>query len=117
MSVGVYIHDFEAKDQYLHNQGTNPSAGSRLYGNAGHAWNQLQARQGTRPSTPQPTANAVSKSDKFWRLGQSAEQEGNLTVARLHYRIASKHGSQAATAKLAQWESADQPENGANTVH
>jgi hypothetical protein len=110
MSVGVYIHNFEAMDQYLLNQGTNASAGSRLSGNAGHAWNQLQARQGTRPSAPQPTANSVSQSEKFWRLGHSAERKGNLTVARLHYRIASKHGSQAATARLAQWNDSDAPE-------
>lgn len=102
MSVGVYIHDIEAMDQYLLNQGSSPASKSstQLTGNARNAWDQLQAHQGRVPVQMLPDAAQASKSDKYWQLGQKAEREGNLSVARLHYRVASRHGSKAAQNRL-----------------
>jgi hypothetical protein len=102
MSVGVYIHDFAAMDEYLLSQGT-PSTGDapELSSNARHAFEQLQAHHG-RPSTkPLPDPVAASKAEKYWLLGQKAEREGKLSVARLHYRAASRQGSKAAQNRLA----------------
>lgn len=109
MSVGVTIHDFEAMDHYLLNQASSTATprGANLSGNARHALEQLQAQQGGRPAaipTPPPSAT-LAKAEKFWLLGQKAENEGKISVAKLHYRIASKYGSHAAKARLAQWDS------------
>jgi hypothetical protein len=107
MSVGVYIHDFEAMDQYLLSQGSNPSGVSPpLTGNARHAWGQLQAHHGSVSAEPRPDPQKASKSEKYWQLGQKAEREGNLSVARLHYRVASRHGSKAAQDRLDEWDAA-----------
>jgi hypothetical protein len=110
MSVGVYIHDFEAMDQYLLNQGTPTSSRlPQLSGGALHAWGQLQAHHG-RASVPSlPDTAKASKSDKYWQLGQKAEREGNVAVARLHYRVASRHGSKAAQDRLDAWDAASSP--------
>lgn len=109
MSVGVYIHDFEAMDRHLLSQGTPASVSSnpRLTGRTRHAWNQLQQQHGGRPSSQTPASPKLAKSEKYWRLGQKAEQDGKRSVARLHYRIASKYGSKAAKARLAEWNSAN----------
>jgi hypothetical protein len=107
MSVGVYIHDFEAMDQYLLNQGT-PSSSSppQLSAGASHAWGQLQAHHGGASAQPLPGAAKASKSEKYLQLGQKAERDGNLAVARLHYRVASRLGSKAAQDRLDEWETA-----------
>ncbi len=103
MSVHVTIHDFEAMDRYLLGQApAAPAARSQLTGNARHAWNQLQAQHGPVSAPSLPAPQTLSKAEKYWRLGQQAEQEGKLSVARLHYRIASKYGSGAAKTRLAQ---------------
>ena len=108
MSVNVYIHDFEAMDRYLLGQApAAPPASSQLTGNAHHAWNQLQAQHGPVSSQVLPDPSRLSKSEKYWRLGQQAEQEGNRSVARLHYRIAMKYGSQPAKTRLAQLKAAE----------
>ncbi len=103
LSVGVYIHDFEEMDRYLLGQGGgNPALGSRLSGNAGHAWNQLQAHHGSSPTTRTTVSQPVDKSAKYWRLGQKSEEKGNISVAKMHYRIASKYGSLDAKTRLAE---------------
>lgn len=109
MSVGVYIHDFEAMDRYLLSQGTSPTVapGAQLSGNARHAFEQLQAHHGGSPAPSTPPSETIAKAEKFWFLGQRAEKEGKLSVAKLHYRIASKYGSNAATVRLAHWDSED----------
>lgn len=108
MSVGVYIHDFEAMDRYLLSQGhagANPR-GSRLAGNAHHAFQQLQSHHGASPATaPTLPSTTLAKSEKYWLLGQKAEKDGKRSVAKLHYRIASKYGSNAAKTRLANWDS------------
>ena len=106
ISVGVTIHDFEAMDEYLLSQAapSSPSANVPLTGHAGHAWRQLQAQHGGRIAETQ-TPKPILKSEKYWRLGQDAEKEGKPSVARLHYRIASKYGSESATARLAELDS------------
>ena len=106
MSVGVYIHDFEAMDQYLLNQGSGPAADvpPQLSGGTRHAWELLQADRGPVPIKPLPDDAKASKSEKYWQLGQIAEREGNLNVARLHYRMASRHGSKIAQNRLEQWD-------------
>lgn len=107
ISAGVYIHDFEAMDQYLLNQGKSPAAQAspQLTGGARHAWEQLEAHHGVvSVPKPLPDAQQASTSQKYWLLGQKAEREGNLSVARLHYRLASRHGSQAAQSRLDAWD-------------
>jgi hypothetical protein len=107
LSVGVSIHDFEAMDRYLLSQGTSAPDNPQLTGNARHAWEQLSAGQqpSTRASVPQ--REPAGKSEKYWQLGQKAEREGNLSVARLHYRIASRYGSEVAKTRLVQWDSSN----------
>ncbi len=114
VSVGVYVHDFEAMDQYLLNQGTtsSPAGSSHLSGNAGHAWNQLQARHSGLPSTAQIAPQPAAKSEKYWRLGQQAEREGKRSVAKLYYRIAGKYGSEAAKTRLVQWDASESSATG-----
>ncbi len=107
MSVGVYIHDFEAMDQYLLNRGSSPGdASPQLTGGARHAWELLQTDRGQVPIQPLPDTARASKSEKYWQLGQNAEREGHLNVARLHYRMASRHGSKSAQNRLDQWDAA-----------
>ena len=106
MSVGVYIHDFEAMDRYLLSQGANAPRDPQLTGNARHAWEQLSARhQSSSAVQTVPDPQPAAKSAKYWRLGQKAEREGNLSVARLHYRIASRYGSEPAKSRLAELDS------------
>lgn len=107
MSVGVYIHDFEAMDRYLLNQGNSGSDPSRLSGNARHAWDQLSASHRGAKAVSKPSPKPLDKAQKYWQLGQKAEREGKRSVARLHYRIASRYGSEAAETRLAQWEAAN----------
>ena len=106
MSVGVYIHDFEAMDRYLLNQGNPVRDPSGLSGNARHAWDQLSSHRGAK-AVSNPGPKPSDKAQKYWQLGQKAEREGKLSVARLHYRIASRYGSEAAETRLARWDDAN----------
>lgn len=103
MSVGVFIHDFEAMDQYLLSQGTSQPA-PQLTGGARHAWEQLQAHHGPVSAKSLPDPTTATKSEKYWQLGQKAEREGKLSVAKLHYKVASRHGSKAAQNRLEEWD-------------
>lgn len=110
-SVSVYIHDFAAMDAYLLNQG-GPSAPS-VSGRSGHAYRQLsRPRSQMRASLPPDPADVrraaapVNKADKYLKLGEAAEKRNSLSVARLHYKVAAKYGSQAAAARLRSLDSA-----------
>lgn len=117
-SASVYIHDFEAMDRMLLN--SVPSALRNNRGNQGrhqHWKQQLLARPDRVPDSSRlSTSNTVARSDaasakqiaqskaeRFFELGQKAEQKhASPNIAILHYRMAEKYGSTPAKAKLQQ---------------
>lgn len=104
MSVSVYIHDFAAMDEYLLNQASPlPSYGMTPY--ATHAYSEIS--RGTPPvagalksSPEQQEVTGLQKAAKYLELGLQAEQDGKPGVARLHYQMAARHGSEEASQKL-----------------
>lgn len=118
VSAGVYIHDLRAMDEWLLNQGRANRAGDGgrlLTRNASHAYRQLTGGRAATQNLPsattarsarvsRPAASSVfggeDPASKFYNLGRRAEERGKLSLARLHYRMAAKHGSALARAKL-----------------
>ncbi|GAB4149648.1 MAG: hypothetical protein Tsb009_24010 [Planctomycetaceae bacterium] len=118
ISVGVYIHDFRAMDEYLLNQKTRTSSGPRLNGHAENAYQSLlkQYRQrslsssaGHRISTVrnaerfQPSNRSRRNSalaEKYYAKGTAAEKRGRNSTAQIFFRIAAKYGSVPAAKKL-----------------
>lgn len=116
-SVGVYIHDFEAMDRMLLNSAPLSSGTRRgLYQNGPAHWQQQLLSQHARTagskrdfSSRTPLPNSVSppqertqsKAERFFELGQSAEEKhATPNIAILHYRMAVKYGSTKAQARL-----------------
>lgn len=105
-TVGVYIHDFEAMDQFLLNSAPTAAKNARR----SHYLNQIYQKQ---PRSSQQAGvnerarslNALelqkSKAQRFFKLGQAAEKKhATSNVAKLHYRMAVKYGSKKAKARL-----------------
>ncbi|MGH7199988.1 MAG: hypothetical protein ACREJB_05245 [Planctomycetaceae bacterium] len=42
----------------------------------------------------------MNRTERYYALGRDAEARGSLGVAKLHYRLAVKHGSQLAQSRL-----------------
>ena len=120
LSAHVYIHDFAEMDRVLLEQAGRGAATPRFADRSTqHAYESLIGRDrdgmrsraadfGTssvvnrRPPAGPAQRSAVDESAaKFLKLGQSAEDRGSLSVARMHYRMAAKHGSPEAAARLA----------------
>ena len=117
----VWIHDFEEMDRLLLEQATagdRLSSGPVLSGHAGRAWDSLLARSRSRAdfqsartdwkSVPRKVPRATSRressqarAEKFYRLGLEAVERGAVGVARLHFRMAVRHGSKRAASQLA----------------
>ncbi len=116
-SVGVYIHDFESMDQFLLNSA--PSAAR--YSSRNHYLDQMyykkpQSSQQTKVRDRAHTFNSLElrelKAKRFFELGQSAEKKhATSTVAKLHYRMAAKYGSQKAKSRLRVLNSLKEKEN------
>lgn len=96
-SVHVYIHDFEAMDAELlasapvvpHSR-IEPRIAERL-------------RDRSRSSNPTSTQFAVDdRRQDAERLAEQAEARGKMSVAKLHWQRAAKHGSTKATQRLAE---------------
>jgi len=118
VSTRVWIHDLRAMDDFLLRQRRRASGsqtGPPLPGNAEHAYRSLMNRpvrnrvtntpstsRTGQPRTVSPPSVSTDEDPavKFYRLGQRAEQRGRHSLARLHFRMAAKHGSKAAAAKL-----------------
>ncbi len=116
-SVGVYIHDFEAMDRLLLNSAPLSSGTRRgLYQSGPAHWKQqLLSQQARTPGSKHdfssrapltnpaslPQEKTQSKAERFFELGQSAEEKhATPNIAILHYRMAVKHGSTKAQARL-----------------
>lgn len=115
-SVGVYIHDFEAMDRMLLNSAPLSSKYARRNSQDNlKLWKQQIFSQRSQSPTqrrsshlnhlPQnstsPNQDALAKSERFYKLGQSAEKKhASPNIAILHYRMAEKYGSTKATARL-----------------
>jgi hypothetical protein len=101
MSVGVFIHDLAAMDQALLNQGRNPAANDVAPYAA-----RLAARRGQsvesagQAAIPPERPDSAGQAARFEQLARDAEARGKASLARLHWQMAAKHGSAAATAQL-----------------
>uniref|UniRef100_A0A7C2NWB3 Uncharacterized protein n=1 Tax=Schlesneria paludicola TaxID=360056 RepID=A0A7C2NWB3_9PLAN len=101
MSVGVYIHDLQAMDEALLAQGR----GVGIADDVQPYVSRLTARRGGPAAVPadrmsQPVDH-VAQAARFELLAREAEAKGKASVARLHWQMAAKYGSAAASEKLA----------------
>lgn len=117
VSTHVTIHDLGEMDRMILGQATERHIahdGRRLSGRAAQAYSSLLERYASSATRTdiRPTAgrgrseanSGIAKADRSLRLGQAAEAKGKLSVARLHYRMAARHGSDEARLKLAELE-------------
>jgi hypothetical protein len=109
-SAHVTIHDMRAMDEFLLGQagrGAVDRYRATLSGPSGSAYSSLANRHGTRKAssgvgrTSAASSSPATRADRSFRLGQQAEAKGKTSLARLHYKMAAKHGSTSARAKLA----------------
>jgi hypothetical protein len=109
-SAHVTIHDMRAMDEFLLGQAERGSVDrnrTALGGSAGNAYSSLVGRHGTRSAsarvgrTSAALSSPVTRAGRSFRLGQQAEAKGKTSLARLHYKMAARHGSSDARAKLA----------------
>jgi len=136
-SVSVTIHDFDEMDRFLLGQpssgasvsrsgprGTDPYqellARSQRRGQAATDDSGLSPRRGVVGGGTRAASVVAAGSDDsrqpaaglgayYLQRGQEADERGAASVARLHYRLAAKHGSAEAAARLA-----SMPASGAN---
>jgi hypothetical protein len=136
VTAHVYIHDFEAMDQYLLNQPTrSPTpAGELLTGNTRRAFETLiyrgqmvapgassttvaETRKGAVMPPPGSAAQHAApvgggnsllsgktpdeRAALYLQKGLDAVERGDVGVARIHFRMAARHGSEAAAEQLA----------------
>ena len=117
LSTHVTIHDMHEMDQLLLGQAERGSVdryGAALTGPSASAYSSLVGRHWARQATmtagrtpgpktvsSPPISSPVKRADRSFWLGQQAEAKGKTSLARLHFRMAAKHGSTAARAKLA----------------
>lgn len=106
-STSVFIHDFEAMDRYLLGQADGDNTDLRsLTGQAAGAYGLLRKLPATNDvlvDTPGDDERKALPSDRatfYLGKAKAAEERGATAVAKMHYRMAAKHGSQIATAKL-----------------
>lgn len=126
-SVSVFIHDFDEMDRQLLGQGRGGSA-SALGSIDGYR--ELMARNQRRSTSvagpgamagnrepvrapgpafandapqelPEAPALPPGQAQRSFQLAQQAEQRGAIAVARLHYKMASRHGHPEADDRLA----------------
>lgn len=99
LSVGVTIIDLHEMDEALLSQGQTPTAD--------HTWiNRLQARaagahRGVATIAP-AKVDTVAQSRRFEQLAIAAEAKGKPSLARLHWQMAAKYGSDQARQRLEQ---------------
>ena len=109
VSTHVWIHDLRAMDEQIlrrKRRSARIPAGRPLSRNAEHADRGLISRyraHSTRSSAirSRSVSGTEDPAAKFYRLGLRAEKRGKKSLARLHYRMAAKHGSGLAKRKLA----------------
>lgn len=116
-TVGVYIHDFESMDQFLLNSAPSAARNSSRT----HYLDQMFLRQPyssqqaivrDRTQSLNTLGLQESKAKRFFKLGQSAEKKhATSMVAKLHYRMAAKYGSQKAKSRLRVLNSLEEKEN------
>ena len=65
---------------------------------------EIRPSQGatTPPEPSAPRRSRALNPDRAWQLGQEAEREGNMIVAKLHYQTAAHSGSVEARERLAE---------------
>ncbi len=97
-TVSVFIHDLQAMDEALLNQG---AAFDQLDENGFSM--RLRARRApseTR-SRLETAAEVTNKAARYEHLAREAEASRKLSLARLHWQVAAKHGSTVALQRLA----------------
>ncbi|MFQ5732389.1 MAG: hypothetical protein ACE5KM_10610 [Planctomycetaceae bacterium] len=87
-------------DRHYATSSRRPDRGFSLRRSAVGLSSRAEARLPAAPSRPSVFGNE-DPAAKFYRLGVRAERRGKLSLARLHFRMAAKHGSASAKAKLA----------------
>jgi hypothetical protein len=96
VSVHVQIHDLAAMDEAV-----LAAAGPRKHSQIDP---RILERIERRDPSPAPVAKAVdhiSVAIQAERLAQQAEARGKLSVAKLHWERAARHGSETAKSRLA----------------
>lgn len=98
MSATVYIHDLHAMDEELLNSA--PSNTSSSTSDVRGAASSIAARVAARESAKQVEVEPVDKAAQFEQLAKKAEEAGKLSVAKMHWQMAARHGSRAAQTRL-----------------
>ena len=96
ISTSVYIHDLQAMDEALLNSGSRTEPERRQPG-----VDQFVRSRAARLAA-EPTASTKEKAAKFEQLALKADAAGKPGVARLHWQVAAKYGSQLAETRLAE---------------
>jgi hypothetical protein len=93
-SVSVYIHDFQAMDEYLRSQ---PPAGQALVSRDGAAaaLSRPLALSPTEVARQRPVApvDPQQEAEKLYGLGMEAQAQGNLGAAKVFYEMASRRAT------------------------
>ena len=103
VSSSVYIHDLRAMDEAL--LATAPATSrdradffeAQLMVRQRGPFTQLPAAEMVHGSTP---ATSLNEAERFEKLARVAAAKGKDSVARLHWRMAAKHGSKTAAEHL-----------------
>jgi hypothetical protein len=105
MSTQVQILDLRAADRALIESITRRPAAhpsSPLNASAEQAWQTLSRRSRPQalPTTMRAAEPEFHDAEHYERLAQEAERSGRPGLARLHWRMAAKHGSAQAAERL-----------------
>ena len=98
ITTHVYIHDLQAMDEALLNTGSSESRDSKI------SISSMFVRSNERkPEQPvEPIASPAEKAATFEQLARKADEAGKHGVAKLHWQVAAKYGSQLAETRLAE---------------
>ena len=96
ISTHVYIHDLQAMDEAQLNSAPSESGASK------RSVCSKFVRSKEREQPVDPVASPTEKAAKFEQLARKADEAGKLGVAKLHWQVAAKYGSQLAETRLAE---------------
>ncbi len=96
MSVSVFVHDLQAMDEALLNQGPTTPSESDMW-SARLNQRRAQSNAGVNSAVVEDTA---SQAARYEQLAREAESRRKFSIARMHWQVAAKLGSPVARQRL-----------------